>query len=207
MARRGRRAERTRWPPSRSGEPTRPGPGAGCRRLHAVQRQSTARVRREHRSVYWNHVPSRARAAVHPEAPWPEGGGVARRCRPRCGGSGPSPGRMRLLRRLVTAAESAGEPRPLCFQRALNGVTSDARSTAMWRVGLPLGGVRIRQAESQWKPFGRTFAREMCESAHPTWSRDPLARSGPPKHAGYVLARSVHSVPPRWKLPAAAVGN
>jgi hypothetical protein len=27
-------------------------------------------------------------------------------------------------------------------------------------------------------PESGIFAREMCESAHPTWSRDPLARSG-----------------------------
>jgi hypothetical protein len=56
-------------------------------------------------------------------------------------------------------------------------------------------------------PESGIFAREMCESAHPTWSRDPLARSGPPKRAGYALARAVHSLPPRWKLPAAAFGN
>ena len=65
----------------------------------------------------------------------------------------------------------------LCFQRALNGVTSDARSTAMAR--WPASG-RGKDPPSR-KPVeavGCTFAREMCESAHPTWSRDPLARSG-----------------------------
>jgi hypothetical protein len=90
--------------------------------------------------------------------------------------------------------------RQLRIQRALNGVRPHVAR------GLPLGGARIRQAESQWKRFSFTFAREMCESAHPTWWRDLLARSGPPKHAGYALARAVHSLP-TLEAAGGSVGN
>ena len=126
---------------------------------------------------------------------------------PRCGGSGPSPGRMRLLRRLVTAAESAGEPRPAMLSTRAEwchvGCTFD-RDVAR---GLPLGGARIRQAESQWKPLGAP-SHVRCANPHTQRGRATLLRArAAPKRAGYVLARSVHSVRPHWKLPAAAVGN
>jgi hypothetical protein len=182
MARGGRRAERTRWPPSRSGEPTRPSPGAGDAGVFMRSRDNPIGITSP--PVPW--PPSI-------EAPWPGRGGVVWR-------SAPSPGRMRLLRRLATAAESAGEPPP-----ATHSTRAEWCATACgaWPA---FGRARIRQAESQWKRFSFTFAREMCESAHPTWWRDLLARSGPPKHAGYALARAVHSLP-TLEAAGGSVGN
>jgi hypothetical protein len=87
MARRGRRAERTRWPPSRSGEPTRPGPSDGCRCLHAVQRHGPRAARASLRLLESRPLPCPGRR--------PSGSsvaGVARRCRPQVWRLWPLPG-------------------------------------------------------------------------------------------------------------------
>jgi hypothetical protein len=121
----------------------------------------------------------------------------------------PSPGRMGLLRRLMTAAESADEPPP---------ATHSTR--AEWcHVGLPrlhvrppvarvlaLGGARIRRAESQWKRLCSP-SHGRCANPHTQRGRGTLLRARARPNMPGTRWPAPCTRYPRWKLPAAAVGN